>query len=418
VIETQPRINGERLWQSLMELSRIGATRKGGVARLALTDLDREGREWVIARAIEMGMSVTIDRIGNIFMRRPGRDARRSPVMSGSHIDTQPNGGKFDGNYGVLAALEAVRTLNEHGIETEAPVEVTVWTNEEGSRFVPVMMGSGVFCGAFSLNDAYAARDVEGRSVRDELERIGYLGQEEPGARSIACYFEAHIEQGPVLEDADTVIGVVDGGLGLRWYDCTVTGTESHAGSTPMTARRDALMTATRIMQEAVALGERNAPHGRGTVGYVSVFPNSRNVIPGEVRFSNDLRNASAERLDRMDADLRAFIERVRSDSGLAIDVQQVAHYPPCPFDAGCVGVVERMAEKLGYSHMNVTSGAGHDAIYVARVAPTAMIFIPCKDGISHNEIEDADPAHIEAGANVLLHCLLEQAGATRPART
>lgn len=417
MIETQPRINGERLWQSLMELARIGATRKGGVARLALTDLDREARQWVIARANEMGMSVTIDRIGNIFMRRPGRDARRSPVMSGSHIDTQPNGGKFDGNYGVLAALEVVRTLNDHAIETEAPVEVAVWTNEEGSRFVPVMMGSGVFCGAFSLDDAYQARDVDGRSVRDELERIGYLGEEEPGRHSIACYFEAHIEQGPVLEDAATVIGVVDGGLGLRWYDCTVTGTESHAGSTPMTKRRDALMAATRLMQEVVALGERNAPHGRGTVGYVSVFPNSRNVIPGEVRFSIDLRNASAERLDRMDADLRAFIDRVRRDSGLFISLQQVAHYPPCPFDDGCVGVVERMAEKLGYSHMNVTSGAGHDAIYVARVAPTAMIFIPCKDGISHNEIEDADPAHIEAGANVLLHCMLERAGATRPTR-
>ncbi len=414
MIKAQPRINGERLWQSLMELARIGATPKGGVARLALTDLDREARDWAVARATEMGMTTAVDRIGNIVMRRSGRDASRSPVMSGSHIDTQPNGGKFDGNYGVLAALEVVRTLNEHAIETEAPVEVAIWTNEEGSRFVPVMMGSGVFCGAFALEHAYAARDVGGRSVRDELERIGYLGQDTPGAHPIGCYFEAHIEQGPVLEDASTVIGVVDGGLGLRWYDCTVTGTESHAGSTPMAARRDALMVATRLMQEVVALGHRNAPHGRGTVGYVNVFPNSRNVIPGEVRFSIDLRNADVEGLDRMDDELRLFIDRARHESGLAIDVQQVAHYPPCPFDPGCVDVVRRMAEKLGYSHMNVTSGAGHDAIYVARVAPTAMIFIPCKDGISHNEIEDADPAHVEAGANVLLHCILEQAGVAR----
>ena len=404
-----------------MELARIGATPKGGVARLALTDLDREARDWVIARATEMDMTVTIDRIGNIFMRRPGRKAGRPAVMSGSHIDTQPTGGKFDGNYGVLAALEVVRTLNDHAIETDAPVEVAVWTNEEGSRFVPVMMGSGVFCGAFGLGDAYAARDVGGRSVREELERIGYLGDEAPGRHPLACYFEAHIEQGPVLEDAATLIGVVDGALGLRWYDCRVTGTEAHAGSTPMTARRDALAVATCVMQEVIALGNRNAPHGRGTVGYVSVFPNSRNVIPGEVRFSIDLRNASAERLDRMDDELRAFIDRVRRESGLTIDVQEVAHYPACPFDPDCVGVVRRTAEKLGYSHMNVTSGAGHDAIYVARVAPAAMIFIPCKDGISHNEIEDADPAHLEAGANVLLHCILEEAGvaaAMQPVRS
>jgi len=414
MIKAQPRINGARLWQSLMELARIGPTPKGGVARLALADLDREARDWAVARATEMGMTTAVDRIGNIFMRRSGRDASRSPVMSGSHIDTQPNGGKFDGNYGVLAALEVVRTLNEHAIETEAPVEVAIWTNEEGSRFVPVMMGSGVFCGAFALEHAYAARDVGGLSVRDELERIGYVGQETPGRHPIGCYFEAHIEQGPVLEDASTVIGVVDGGLGLRWYDCTVTGTESHAGSTPMGARRDALMVATRVMQEVVALGHRNAPHGRGTVGYVNVFPNSRNVIPGEVRFSIDLRNADVEGLDRMDDELRLFIDRARHESGLAIDVQQVAHYPPCPFDPGCVDVVRRMAEQLGYSHLNVTSGAGHDAIYVARVAPTAMIFIPCKGGISHNEIEDADPAHVEAGANVLLHCILEQAGVAK----
>jgi N-carbamoyl-L-amino-acid hydrolase len=421
MIGTQLRIDGKRLWHSLMDLARIGATPKGGVARLALTDLDREARDWVIARATAMGMTFTIDRIGNIFMRRPGRDGSRSPVMSGSHIDTQPTGGKFDGNYGVLAALEVVRTLDDRAIETVAPVEVAVWTNEEGSRFVPVMMGSGVFCGAFGLDDAYAARDVGGRSVRDELERIGYLGEEIPGRHPLACYFEAHIEQGPVLENAATVIGVVDGALGLRWYDCTVTGTESHAGSTPMTARRDALAGATRVMQEVIALGNRNAPHGRGTVGYVSVFPNSRNVIPGEVRFSIDLRNASAEQLDRMDDELRAFVDRVRRESGLAIDVQQVAHYPACPFDPGCVGVVRRTADKLGYSHLNVTSGAGHDAIYVARVAPAAMIFVPCKDGISHNEIEDADPAHLEAGANVLLHCILEKAGvatAPQPVRT
>ncbi len=397
-----------------MDLARIGATPKGGVARLTLTDLDREGRDWVVARARDAGMSISVDQVGNIFMRRAGRDPSLPPVMTGSHVDTQPTGGKFDGNYGVLAGLEVVRTLNDHDIVTEAPLEVAVWTNEEGSRFVPVMMGSGVFCGAFGLDHAYAARDAGGRSVREELARIGYLGSEVPGCHPVACYFEAHIEQGPVLEDAATVIGVVDGALGARWYDCTVTGTEAHAGSTPMTSRRDALAVATHVMQEVVALGNRHPPHGRGTVGYVDVFPNSRNVIPGRVRFSIDLRNASAGLLDAMDGEIRAFVDRTRNESGLAIDVQQVAHYAPCPFDAGCIEIVERAAGRLGESHMHVTSGAGHDAIHLARVTPTSMIFVPCKDGISHNEIEDADPSHLEAGASVLLHCMLEKAGVVR----
>ena len=414
MLESQLRIDGERLWHSLMTLAAIGATQKGGVARLALTDLDRAGRDWVVDCARNAGMSVHIDQIGNIFMRRAGRDASLPPVLTGSHIDTQPTGGKFDGNYGVLAGLEVVRTLNDHAVATAAPLEVVVWTNEEGSRFVPVMMGSGVFCGAFGLDHAYAARDVSGRSVRDELARIGYLGPEAPGGRSLGSYFEAHIEQGPVLEDAATIIGVVEGALGSRWYDCAVTGTEAHAGSTPMTSRRDALTVATRVMQEVVALGQRHAPHGRGTVGYVGVFPNSRNVIPGQVRFSIDFRNASTALLELMDAQMRAFIERVRGESGLAIDLEEVAHYAPCPFDPAAVALVERTAERLGYSHMRITSGAGHDAIHLARVAPAAMIFVPCKGGISHNEIEDADPSHLTAGANVLLHCMLDKARAAR----
>ena len=405
------RIDGDRLWDSLLELAKIGATPKGGVARLALTDLDREGRDWLVAAGRGAGMTASIDGIGNVFLRRAGRNATLPPVMAGSHIDTQPTGGKFDGNYGVLAGLEVVRTLNDRNIETNAPLEIAAWTNEEGSRFVPVMMGSGVFCGAFGLEHAYAARDAGGRSVRDELERIGYLGAEAPGCHPVGCYFEAHIEQGPVLEDAAKVIGVVTGTLGLRWYDCTVRGMESHAGTTPMASRRDALAVATRIMQEVVALGERCAPHGRGTVGYVSVFPNSRNVIPGEVRFSMDLRNATLELLDRMDLDIRAFIDAARRRSGLAIDVEAVAHYPPCPFDADCIATVERTAAANGDSHMHASSGAGHDVISLARVAPAAMIFVPCKGGISHNEIEDAEPSHLEAGANVLLHCMLERAG-------
>ncbi|MFO0738428.1 MAG: Zn-dependent hydrolase [Labilithrix sp.] len=407
---TNLRVNGDRLWTSLMELARIGGTQKGGVCRLALTDLDRQGRDLVVSWAKQAGLTVTIDKIGNVFMRRAGKNPNLPPISTGSHIDTQPTGGKFDGNYGVLAGIEVIRTLNDHKVETEAPIEVIFWTNEEGSRFVPVMMGSGVFAGAFTLDHAYAAKDTEGKTVKEELERIGYAGPEEPGKHPLGAYFEAHIEQGPVLEAANKTIGVVTGVLGLRWYDCVVTGMEAHAGPTPMGVRKDALQVATTIMQEVVAIAHRYPPHGRGTVGFVQNFPNSRNVIPGRVSFSIDLRNIDAERLDAMDRDIRGFIEKTSKDSGLEITIEQVSHFEPCPFEKGCVGAVEGAAKELGYSYMDAVSGAGHDAVYMARLAPAGMVFVPCKDGISHNEIEDAKPEHLEAGCNVLLHAMLDRA--------
>lgn len=405
------RINGDRLWASLMELAQIGATPKGGVCRLTLTDLDKQGRDLVTRWAREAGMTVTIDKIGNGFMRRPGRNNNLPPIMTGSHIDTQPTGGKFDGNYGVLAGIEVVRTLNDHGIETEAPIEVAFWTNEEGSRFVPVMMGSGVFAKAFTLEHAYAATDTEGKTVKGELERIGYIGDQEPGDHPIGAYFETHIEQGPVLEDNDKTIGVVSGVLGIRWFDCTVTGMEAHAGPTPMALRKDAMLAATRIMQDVVAAAHRHPPHGRGTVGMVQVFPNSRNVIPGRVKFSIDLRNSTDALVDAMAAEVKAFADQVAKEHGVQVHIEMVSSYPAQLFQPECVEAVGRAAAKLGYSHMPAVSGAGHDAVYMAKLAPSGMIFIPCKDGISHNEIEDAKPEHIEAGCNVLLHAMLERAG-------
>ncbi len=405
------RINGERLWASLMELAQIGATPKGGVCRLTLTDLDKQGRDLVTRWAREAGMSVTIDKIGNGFMRRPGRNDSLPPIMTGSHIDTQPTGGKFDGNYGVLAGIEVVRTLNDHGIETEAPIEVAFWTNEEGSRFVPVMMGSGVFAKAFTLEHAYAARDTEGKSVGEELARIGYIGSEEPGQHPIGAYFETHIEQGPVLEDNDITIGVVQGVLGIRWFDCTVTGMEAHAGPTPMALRKDAMQVAAPIMQEVVATALRHAPHGRGTVGMVHVHPNSRNVSPGRVKFSIDLRNSTDAVVDQMADEVKAFAARLSQQSGLDVKIELVSSYSAIGFHADCIDAVARAAQQLGYSNMPVVSGAGHDAVYMAKLAPSGMIFIPCKDGISHNEIEDAKAEHITAGCNVLLHAMLERAG-------
>ena len=408
------KVNGKRLWDSLMELARIGGTQKGGVCRLALTDLDKQGRDLVTGWAKEAGLSITTDKIGNVFMRRKGKNDALPPVVCGSHIDTQPTGGKFDGNYGVLAGLEVIRTLNDRKIETEAPLEVAFWTNEEGSRFVPVMMGSGVFAGAFTLEHAYAAKDTAGKSVKDELSRIGYIGDQEPGKHPIGAYFEAHIEQGPVLEDANKTIGVVTGVLGLRWYDCVVTGMEAHAGPTPMALRKDALQVATRIMQETVAIAHRYPPYGRGTVGFVQCFPNSRNVIPGQVKFSIDLRNVDDERLDTMDKEIRTFVEKTAKESGLGITIEQVSYFPPCPFEKGCVEAVSKAAKSFGYSMMDAVSGAGHDAVYMARLAPAGMIFVPCKDGISHNEIEDAKPEHLEAGCNVLLHAMLDRARVAR----
>ena len=406
------RINGQRLWQSLMELARIGATDKGGVRRLALTDLDRQGRDLVVKWLRDTGATIEIDNAGNIFATRRGHSANTPVVLTGSHVDTQPSGGKFDGNYGVLAGLEVLRTLNDAGIETEKPVGVAIWTNEEGSRFIPVMGGSGAFAGVFTLDYLLAQRDVDGISFGDALVGIGYSGSAQVGERSVDAYFEAHIEQGPILELEDKTIGVVTGALGQRWYDCIWKGQDAHAGPTPMAARHDALRGASQMVEALNAMALRHAPDGRATVGFMKVEPNSRNVIPGRVTMSIDVRNPSDEHLATMDRELRAAAAAIALDLRLESEVRQVVEFPASHFDGSCVESVRRAAENLGYPHREIVSGAAHDAVYLSRVAPTAMIFVPCKDGISHNEIEDARPEHLEAGGNVLLHAMLARARA------
>lgn len=407
------RIDGQRLWNSLMELAQLGATEKGGVCRIALTDLDRQGRDLFSRWAREAGCEVRVDAIGNIFARRAGRNNALPPVTTGSHIDTQPTGGKFDGNYGVLAGLEVIRSLNDAKIQTEAPIEVAVWTNEEGSRFVPVMMGSGVFAGAFTLEHALAQRDNDGVSVSEALASIGYAGSTPASAAAspVGAYFEAHIEQGPVLEANERVIGVVEGALGQRWYDVVVQGMEAHAGPTPMELRKDALLAASELVIEVNRIALAHAPHGRGTVGWIDAYPNSRNVIPGRVKLSVDLRAADDVVLSALDAALKETVQRIAAKAKVEISVEQVVYFPPQPFTPKLVSAVRDAAQAQGMTWMNVISGAGHDAVYLARVCPAAMIFVPCLDGISHNEIEDAQPDHLEAGCNVLLQAMLQSAG-------
>ena len=403
------QINAGRLWQSLMDLAQIGATDKGGVRRLTLTDTDRRGRDQFVAWCKEAGMSVEVDGIGNIFARRPGADPDALPVAMGSHLDSQPSGGKFDGAYGVMAGLEIVRTLNDAGVKTRAPLEVVSWTNEEGSRFVPTLMGSGVYADVFPLEKILEGKDVDGISVRDALERTGYAGQAKP--HKLAAYFEAHIEQGPVLEQTGTTIGVVQGALGQRWFDVEIAGQDSHAGPTPMETRKDALLAASRLVLEVNRIGTTFPDYARGTVGFMQVKPNSRNVVPGEVRMTVDLRNAKDATLTSMVEELKKKILVIEKETRTEISLKEVVYFPPSEFAPDLVDSVREGSKKFGYSHRDIVSGAAHDAVYMARIAPTAMVFVPCEGGISHNEIENARPEDISAGCNVLLHAVLAKAG-------
>lgn len=409
---THQHINRDRLWQSLMDLAKLGATPKGGVCRLALTDLDRKARDLFVQWCEEAGCTVSVDGIGNIFARRPGRNPDLPPVMTGSHIDTQPTGGKFDGCFGVLAGVEVLRTLNDLKLETEAPLEVVVWTNEEGSRFPPCMMGSGVFAEKFSLADTLAKVDVDGISVGDALNAIGYAGTRAESGHKVGAYFEAHIEQGPILEDEKKTIGVVLGALGQKWFDLKLRGVEAHAGPTPMHLRKDALVGAAAVVAAVNAAALEHQPHACGTVGCLQAYPGSRNVIPGEVRMTLDFRHLEPARLDSMIAQVRKVIDATCDKHGLSFELEPTADFPPLYFDQGCVDAVRDAANGLGLSHMDIVSGAGHDAIFVAELGPAGMIFVPCEGGISHNEIENAAPDDLAAGCAVLLRAMVAASAA------
>lgn len=391
-------------------MAKIGGTAKGGVCRVALTEEDRQGRDLFISWCQSAGCSIEIDAMGNIFARRAGKDNSLPAVMMGSHLDSQPTGGKYDGVYGVLAALEVIESLNDHQIETECPIEVVSWTNEEGARFAPAMLGSGVFAGTFSLEYAYSRIDKQGETFGKALAQIGYRGEAPMGQRAYKATFELHIEQGPILEAEDKVIGVVTGVQGIQWYDLILSGKETHAGPSPMQYRVDPVQAALPILQKIYALADQYAPHARVTVGYLDASPGVKNTVPGQLKISLDFRHPDATILHQMDKALKAIIAETEKMTKVQFELEDIWYSPPVAFDENCIAAVQGAVDKLQIPAKKMVSGAGHDAVYIAHHAPTAMIFIPCRDGLSHNELEHAEPAHLAAGANVLLQTVIQMA--------
>jgi N-carbamoyl-L-amino-acid hydrolase len=409
-IQSNLRINGDRLWESLMDMAKIGPGVAGGNNRQTLTDEDSEGRHLFLQWCEVQGCSMGLDKMGNMFARREGMDPNALPVYVGSHLDTQPTGGKYDGVLGVLGGLEIIRSLNDLGIKTKHPIVVTNWSNEEGTRFAPPMLSSGVFGGMHTLEWAYDRADAEGKTFGEELVRIGWKGEEDVGDRKMHAFFELHIEQGPILETENKDIGVVTHGQGLSWTQITITGKDSHTGSTPMPMRRNAGLGMARILEKVEEIALSHAPHAVGAAGHVDVYPNSRNVIPGKVVFTVDMRSPELSVIADMETRLMAESNQICDNMGLEVEFEKVGGFDPVEFDEKCVSAVRNASEKLGYSHMNLISGAGHDACWVNRVAPTAMVMCPCVDGLSHNEAEEISKEWATAGTDVLLHAVLETA--------
>ena len=408
---TNLQIDSARLWGSIHETAQFGATAKGGVRRLTLSNEDKQVRDWFRKACEDAGLEVHVDALGSQFGLRKGRDMSKLPVGIGSHLDTQPTGGKYDGILGTLGALEVIRTLNDAGIETDAPICICNWTNEEGSRFAPAMMASAAYVGDFTVDDILSRKDAEGVTVAEALDSIGYRGATAVGTQKFSGFVELHIEQGPILEAENKTIGVVDSGQGVLWYDGKIIGFESHAGSTPMPLRRDALATLSEIVLAMEGIAKKHGPKAVGTIGEAVIANPSRNVIPGEIAFTLDCRSADAAVMDALDKDLRAAVAEISARRRVEVQLDLVWRKPPTHFNAKFVDAVENAATQLGYSHRRITSGAGHDACNLNTVMPAAMVFVPCKDGISHNELEDATQSDCAAGANVLMHTVLALAG-------
>lgn len=404
------RINGDRLWESIHSIAKIGPGIAGGSNRQTVTDEDAEGRALFQKWCEDAGMTMGVDQMGTMFMRREGTDPDALPVYVGSHLDTQPTGGRYDGVLGVLAGLEIVRTLNDLNIKTKHPIVVTNWTNEEGTRFAPAMMASGVFAKQFTQDEAYAKEDAEGKKFGDELARIGWKGSEEVGTRDMHAFFELHIEQGPILEAEGVDIGVVTHGQGLSWTQVTITGKESHTGSTPMPMRKNAGLGMARVLNLVDEIAWSHAPDAVGAAGHIEVYPNSRNVIPGKVIFTVDFRSPNLDVINDMEKRLDIGAKKICGDMDLQIEIEKVGGFDPVTFDENCVTAVRDAAERLGYSHRNLISGAGHDACWINRCAPTAMVMCPCVDGLSHNEAEEISQEWSTAGAEVLFHAVVETA--------
>jgi len=404
------KINGDRLWNSLMEMAKIGPGVAGGNNRQTVTDEDGEGRHLFQSWCTAAGMTMGLDQMGNMFAHRAGTDADALPVYVGSHLDTQPTGGKYDGVLGVLSGLEIIRTLNDLNIQTKHPIVVTNFTNEEGTRYAPALLSSGVFVGIHTQEWAYEREDANGLKFGAELERIGWRGDEEVGARKMHAFFELHIEQGPILEAEAMEVGVVTHGQGLSWTQVTITGRESHTGSTPMPMRKNAGLGMARVLALVDEIAWSHKPHAVGAAGHIDVYPNSRNVIPGKVVFTIDFRSPELAIIEDMNARLRQGAQKICDEMSLEVTFEKVGGFDPVEFDAGCVSAVRNAAERLGYSHRDLISGAGHDACLINRVAPTAMVMCPCVDGLSHNEAEEISKDWAVAGTDVLLHAVLETA--------
>lgn len=406
-------INSDRLWDAIMKMAQIGPGVAGGNNRQTLTDADAEGRSLFKQWCNEAGLSMSVDSMGNMFAQRDGADNSLAPVYIGSHLDTQPTGGKYDGVLGVLGALEVIRTLNDHGIQTQHPLVVVNWTNEEGTRFAPAMLSSGVFAGLYTQEWAYDRTDAAGKRFGDELARIGWVGDEKVGERKIHAYLELHIEQGPILEKENKDIGVVTHGQGLNWLEVTLIGKESHTGSTPMPMRVNAGLGMARITEWVNTIALKHAPLAVGAIGHCDVYPNSRNIIPGRVVFTIDFRHPVKSVISAMEEELRERAAEVVADIGLQMEINKIGSFDPVTFAPECVAAVRAGAEHHGYTHRDIISGAGHDACWINKVAPTSMIMCPCVGGLSHNEAEDIFPEWATAGANVLLYAALQMAGRT-----